>query len=463
MKPFPIVDLFCGAGGTSTGALEAISASGYRPKLTAINHWDRAIETHTVNHPDARHFCMSIDKIRPTDLYKRGELMGLWASPECTHHSVALGGKPINDQRRSTAWNVIHWAEQLLPDFIWVENVPEFVNWGPLDKRNRPLKSKKGEIFHAWVNTLRSIGYKVEWRVLCAADYGDPTTRKRLFILATRGRKKIVWPDPTHTRTPDPNDMFASHLKPWVPARDIIDWEQRGTLLSERDRPLSPKTRLRIINGFLKHGFDSTIVGIDNGSGEHVRSVNDPLSTVTTKQRHALAKPYLVKFRHNESADSIDEPLSTITCSGAHHGLIQPYLIPQQARTADRSIDLPISTITTTTRGYGLVKPYLMKYYGSGGQWQPVTAPLGTVTCKERFALVVPQLKKEQDDVYLVDFEFRMLNERELARGQGFREDYEFTGCKTEIVKQIGNAVPRRLARALVTSQITQDPNINNN
>lgn len=401
---------------------------------------------------------MSIDKIRPTDLYRRGQLNGMWASPECTHHSVALGGKPINDQRRSTAWNVVHWAEQLLPEYIWVENVPEFEKWGPLDARNRPLKSRKGEIFHAWVNTLRSIGYKVDWRVLCAADYGDPTTRKRLFILATRGRRKIYWPDPTHARNPDPQDMFAPNLKPWVPARDIIDWNHRGELLSKRKKKLSPKTWTRIINGFIKHGFDPLVVGIDNASSDHSRSVNEPLSTITTKQRHALA--YLVKFRHNECADSLDLPLSAVTCSGAHHGLVQPYLIPQQSRTPDRSIDLPISTITTTTRGYGLVKPYLMKYYGNGGQWQPVTQPIGTVTCKERFALVVPQLHRKEDDVYLVDFEFRMLNWRELARGQGFREEYHFTGNRTEVVKQIGNAVPRSLSEALVASQINQTSDI---
>lgn len=433
--------------------------AGYQPDLLAINHWDRAIETHRLNHPTSRTMCEAIEKIRPTDFYKPGELRGLWASPECTHHSVALGGKPINDQSRSTAWSVVHWAEQLRPTYIWVENVPEFTNWGPIGRNGRPLRVLKGATFKAWLNALHSLGYRTDYRVLQAANYGDPTTRRRLFVQAVLGNRRIIWPEPTHAKDPS-KDLFGK-LKPWVPAADIIDWTDEGILLSKRKKPLADKTYLRIINGFIKHGINPLIVGIDNGSGQHVRPASDPLSTITTKQRHAVAKPFLIKFRNNQFGESIDDPLSTVTAGGRHHGLIRPYLIPQQSWDESRSIDLPISTITTTTRGYGLVnpymiiRPYLMKYYGEGGQWQPVTEPLATVTTKERFALVVPVAEK-QHEVYSLDFKFRMLNVRELAAAQGFLDNYQFAGTKTEIVKQIGNAVPRRLARAIVYASITQ-------
>ncbi len=173
-----IADMFCGAGGTSTGAIEAARWLGYSPRLTAINHWPRAIETHTENHPGARHLCTSVDNINPRDLYREGELDLLWASPECTHHSVARGGKPINDQSRSTAWCVVRWAEALRPGTILVENVPEFIGWGGIGADGRPLKSKRGATFGAWVTALESLGYRVQWRILCAADYGDPTTRR---------------------------------------------------------------------------------------------------------------------------------------------------------------------------------------------------------------------------------------------------------------------------------------------
>lgn len=461
-QDYALADLFCGAGGTSTGAMQAVEDAGMKPSLLAVNHWDRAIETHTLNHPEHRHLCQNIEQIRPTEYFrpkgapKAGSklpvLNGLWASPECTHHSVALGGRPVNDQRRCTAWNVTNWAEQLRPDFVWVENVPEFAHWGPIGSDNRPLKSGKGKIFHAWLATLRGIGYKVDYRVLRAADYGDPTTRQRLFVVAALGNRKIVWPDPTHAKAPNPDDMFEKR-EPWRTARnDVIDWSIEGTPLEERTRPLAPKTMERIWNGFFKHSLDPTIVGIDNGSGMHVRGVDGPLSTITTKQRHALCTPYLVKFRGVCPGGGVDEPLDTVTAGGTHHGLIEPYLIPR--RTPDRSVDLPLST----SRGYGLVQPYLVKFYGADKHGQPITEPLDTVTTKGRFALVVPTLDEKQPDIFEISFKFRMLAAHELAAAQGFMPDYQFAGNKSEVVKQIGNAVPRRLARAIVRASITQTP-----
>lgn len=467
MKKFHMADLFCGAGGTSTGALEAIRTMGYEPNLTAINHWDVAIATHTTNHPGARHLCVSIDDINPKTLFAEEGLDLLWASPECTHHSVARGGKPINDQSRATAWCVVRWAEAVRPPVILVENVPEFESWGAIGSNGRPLASKKGATFLAWVEALKSLGYRVDWRVLCAADYGDPTTRRRLFVQAVRGRRKIVWPDPTHA--PDgETDMFGTR-KPWVAAKEIIDWSLPGQSIYERKRPLSPKTMKRIMVGLKKFGLtrhdhaEPFIITMEHGGS--VRSAARPLPTITTAKGGAMAvvNPYLVEMRGtsnrqiNSTAKSVNSPMGTVTAGGIHQALIEPALLPQQSAGALRPVSQPAPTVSTAG-AVALVEPFLIEYYGNGSA-ESIDTPLNTVTTKERHALVRPTVTISGER-YLLDIRFRMLQPHELAAAQGFRSDYRFTGTKTEQVKQIGNAVPRRLARALALAAISQQSDV---
>lgn len=458
MKTLRIADLFCGAGGTSTGAAEAASMLGYRVELTAVNHNKVAIATHAQNHPEARHLCTSIDDINPRTLFAEGELDILWASPECTHHSVARGGKPINDQSRATAWCVIRWAEALRPSIILVENVPEFVTWGPIDSKGRPIQRKKGEVYHCWVNTLRALGYRVEWRVLCAADYGDPTTRRRLFIQAVRGKRKIVWPEPTHAPKEE-GDLFASRRR-WVAARDIIDWSLPAPSIYERKKPLSEKTMARIMEGLRKFGLKSSVICMEHGG--NVDSMDAPLRTITTAKggAMAIAHPFLVELRGTDSGQvknspkSLDDPLSTIATSGAHHALVDfVSLLPQHSCGVLRPVSDPAPTITTAG-AVALVEPFLVEYYGTGGA-QSVADPLNTVTSKDRHALVRPVIRVNGQE-YLLDIGFRMLQPHELAAAQGFPADYKFTGTKTDQVKQIGNAVPCGIARALVSAVLTQ-------
>lgn len=577
-----IADLFCGAGGTSAGAIEAIEALGYRASLTAINHWPVAVATHEANHPGARHLCASLDSLNPRDLYRDGELDVLWASPECTHHSVARGGKPINDQSRATAWCVVRWAEALRPGVILVENVPEFRTWGPLmqversrkaliqpdgteylpfakwanltanDGKSRaewkasvgprstamrrvvrelvwvPDPARKGEIFKAWLSTLEAIGYKVDHRILVAADYGDPTTRRRLFIQAVRGRRQICWPDPTHSRDGRPGTL------PWVPAREIIDWGIESQSIFSRERPLKPKTMARIMAGLRKfglapflatttqgnsgkanaanwnaHSVDAPIGSVTSAlekglvepfliamenkgslrslsdplntvttarcgatalvepfiipqhSSNGARSVSDPAPTVTTTSRGVgLVEPFLVQLRGTNagqvdgSARSLSEPLGTITSGGGHHGIVEAGLLPQQSDGALRPVSAPAPTVATAG-AIALVQAFLVKYYGAADGAQSIGEPLDTVTARERHALVQPEIVVDGQR-YLLDIRFRMLQPHELAAAQGFRPDYQFTGNKTEVVKQIGNAVPRRLARALAAAAIGQ-------
>ncbi|MBB5351375.1 DNA (cytosine-5)-methyltransferase 1 [Haloferula luteola] len=531
---FHIADLFCGAGGTSAGAMEAIEAMGKRPSLTAINHWPRAIETHTANHPDARHLCTGIDAVNPRELFGEGELDLLWASPECTHHSIARGGKPINDQSRATAWCVVRWAEALRPPVILIENVPEFQTWGPIGSKGRPLASKKGETFQAWLAALRSLGYKTDFRLLCAADYGDPTTRTRLFVQAVRGRRKIVWPEKTHSKG---DDLFATRR--WTPAREIIDWSLPAGSIYERKRPLSDKTMARIMAGLKKFGLgpfitpgngerptqaprvhglgeplptvtaqghlhlaEPFIVAWDNqsgGPGGGISSIEEPISTVVTKARHGVAEPFLVELRGtaagqiNSTARSLSNPAPTVTAGGAHLGLVEPFLIktangmsrageasrvkslndptpticgergdlaliephllPQQSDGRLRPISEPAPTVATSG-AIALVEPFLVSFYGNG-QPHDIDQPAPTVTCKDRFGLVRPVIDIDGNR-YLLDIRFRMLQPHELAAAQGFPSHYQFTGTKTDQVKQIGNAVPRRLARALVAAVVGQ-------
>ena len=377
-KKIQCADLFCGAGGTSAGLTLAAHRLGLTLDLVAVNHWQTAVDTHTRNHPWARHVCADLASVEadPSKLITGGKLDLLVASPECTHHSNARGGKPCSDQRRASAWHVLHWCERLQVRDVLIENVREFEKWGPLNADGRPIKSKSGATFQAFVQSLRSMGYNVEWRVLCAADYGGATTRRRLFVRASRGR--IEWPE-------------ASHAGRWRGARDIIDWSIKGEDINARKRPLAPRTMDRIEAGLRKFGGESFLVVLRGTS--HVE----------------------------DTAKQLTLPLSTISTSGGHHGLCEPFM---------------------QGGSFGLCEPFLTKYYGSGAGATPVSQPLATVTSKDRFALVEP---------YRMGIRFRMLQPHELAAAMGFH-GYQFTGTKTEQVKQIGNAVQVDQAEALCAS-----------
>jgi DNA (cytosine-5)-methyltransferase 1 len=437
-------DLFCGAGGTSTGLVRAARALGLELDLLAVNHWQVAVDTHTRNHPWARHLCADLASVDPNKAVGGDRLNLLVASPECTHHSVARGGKPCSDQSRASAWHVLHWAERLRIDNILIENVREFESWGPLTKAGRPEKRRKGETFRAFLQALRSLGYTVDHRVLNAADYGDATTRQRLFVQARRSGK-MTWPNASHSRKAD---LFA--LKPWRAAREVIDWTLKGESIFNRKRPLSPRTIERIKAGLRKFGGGAFIV--PQMSGGTVRGVEEPLPTITTTSRGvAMVEPFILPhegYYRGNSAKSLDNPLPTITASHSH-ALVEPFLIEYHGNHAGRedsaqrvrSVDRPLPSQDTSNR-FGLCEPFVTKYYGTGTA-RPVSEPLDTVTTKDRFALVEPKREGAR-----LDIRFRMLQPHELAAAMGF-EGYEFEGTKTEQVRQIGNAVCVHVAQAL--------------
>ena len=209
-KTYLVADLFCGAGGSSTGARKAIERMGGKMDPVAVNHWPVAVETHQANHPDARHIVEDVSIVDPEAVVPEGHLDLLMASPECRFYSRARGGKPIHDQGRMNPWAVHNWLTRLDVQRVLIENVTEF--GGPLDENGRPDKAKKGLHFQAWFLNFHSLGYHAEWRMLNAADYGDATSRTRFFLMARKDGKPVTWPEPTHAR--GDTGMFPGR-KPW--------------------------------------------------------------------------------------------------------------------------------------------------------------------------------------------------------------------------------------------------------
>lgn len=408
MKNINVIDMFCGGGGESTGIFEAAKEYDFNINMSAINHWERAIETHSANYPSAEHRCENVQHIEPNTLMASKNTDLLWASPGCQHFSTARGAKPRSESMRSPAWEVLRFAEELRPKRIIIENVPEFRTWGPLDENGKIIKECKGNTFNAFISGLKSLNYIVDYQVLCAADYGAATSRRRLFIQAVRKdcAKKIIWPEKTNING---GDLV---LPSWHTASEIIDWSIPCKLISERKKPLAAATMKRIEYGIREFWGEEAV-------------------------------PFIARLYGNSTAESISKPLSTISCSGAHHMLIQPFITAigqTSAKQRNRKLTEPLSTICTKQE-HCLVKPMLVQYYGNGHA-VPLSDPIPTLTTKDRYALVNPKLAN-------YELGFRMLQPNELAAATGFPSDYKFTGTKVEVVKQIGNAVPPNFAKAI--------------
>lgn len=447
-------DLFCGAGGTSSGLYHACHSLNRRLDIVAVNHWETAIATHRANHPDARHICATLESVDPRKAVPSGHLDILVASPECTHHSIARGGKPVSDQLRASAWHIPRWLDLLTVDNLLIENVREFRDWGPTNAHGKPIKNRKGETYQAFLAALRSMNYTVEDRVLNAADYGDPTSRHRLFIMARRGNKKIVWPKASYAENTNP-DLFDDDLRPYRTAREIIDWNLSGESIFKRKKPLAAATIARIAAGLRKYGgknaepFLVMLYGSNN-----TRSIDRPVPTITASDQHiglCRPSPFIVRDHGNHKGKNdaeqrtheLDKPLPTLDTSN-RYALCEPFIAIMKGQSKVRNIDAPLPTITTSPHIY-LCEPFIAKYYGCGEGVASIKEPLATITTKDRFGLVEPCTDGEA----IYDIKFRMLQPHELAAAMSFDKDYQFTGNKGDQIKQIGNAVPVRTATAL--------------
>jgi len=460
MIPLQFCDLYCGAGGTSSGIKEACAAKGYDYRLIGLNHWDKAIATHRANGL-GRAEEANIYITNPHWAVPGGHLDLLCASPECVYHSRARVGRgPCDDQSRSAAHDLLRWIDCLDVDWLQVENVSEFVDWGPLDDEGNPIKELAGVLFYEWLEDLTKRGYKYEYKILNSADYGAYTARKRFFLIATKTGKKIPWPEKTHEGN-------------YRAARDIIDWSISGQSVFLQ-KNLVRNSMNRICHGLKKFNgieldLDYAMECVSNkvlpkvryrepypflaryngGKVPRVHSVDNPLGTVDTRNRFAVAEPYFVEnYGQSRSAD-MNKPLSAITVKPKSY-VAEPFLYPQQQgwdKKNVQSIYGPMPTIATAGCE-GLIQPFLTKYYSTGKGAVSVEEPLATITTKDRFSLIQPAINQE---MYL-DVLYRMMQVHELSAAMGFPTDYRFIGGTTAAKRQIGNAVEVNTARALVSA-----------
>ncbi len=497
-----IVDNFAGGGGASYGIEQAFG----RSVDIAINHDPEAIAMHTANHPNTRHYCESVWDVDPREATK-GRQVGLaWFSPDCKHFSKAKGGTPVSKNIRGLAWVVIRWAKLVKPRVIILENVEEFETWGPLahvmdDDGNHqyhdngrpvmtPCPKRKGRTFRQWVAKLRRLGYKVEWQELRACDYGAPTIRKRLFLVARCDGLPIRWPAPTHG---------TGRHEPYRTAAEIIDWSIPCPSIFERKRPLAEATMRRIARGIQRFVIDHPdpfIIPIAHYNGSHrIHDINEPLRTITANPKggsFALCTPFIAKHFGGMTGTEITNPFPTILSRGSQNQLVTAHLARHFGQSTGSWLDDPAGTVTaggggktslvtshmiklrgtcpdgqdlrqpapTITAGgthVGEVRAFLMKYYGTGGQHQDIRDPLHTIPTKARFGLVTVH----GEPYHIVDIGMRMLQPRELYRAQGFPDDYridiEYQGkplSKTAQVRMVGNSVSPPPAIALVSANV---------
>lgn len=396
-----IVDNFAGGGGASTGIARALG----REVDVAINHDAEAVAMHEANHPSTRHFCQSIMAIDPRDACTVdghvAKVALAWFSPDCKHHSKAKGGKPREKNIRDLAWIVVHWPERLkenAPDVILLENVEEFRLWGPLDAEGKPIKERQGEEFDLWIRRLRRCGYKIEYRELRACDYGAPTSRKRLYLVARRDGIPIRWPAATHGKPGTP-DVESGKLKPWRTAAECIDWSIDCPSIFDRKRPLKETTLRRIAHGTMRYVVHSArpfIVPVTNTGWNPSRAwpSDEPLRTVTTAKggEMAVVVPHITKFRGGAVGSDATDPMPTVTANGnpARPAGAQPLALAsatlvqtgygERDGQAPRALDpdKPLGTVVAGGSKHGLAAVHLEKFNGESRP-KGCDEPLGTV------------------------------------------------------------------------------------
>ncbi|MBR1608114.1 MAG: DNA cytosine methyltransferase [Kiritimatiellae bacterium] len=406
-KVLNTVDLFCGAGGATTGLELALRRLGCTHKGLAINHWRVAVDTMSANHPDVETKQMSIEEAVPADLLPGGRVDLLWASPSCTHHSRAKGGKPRSNQLRAQPELIFTWVDQLFVRRLCVENVPEFIEWGPLSAAGKPIQSAKGACFRAWIAALEARRYLVEWRILNCADYGDATTRRRFFLQAVRrGCGRIVWPEPEYAENPQP-DLWGRTPKKWRGIRECLDLSDTGTSIFNRERPLAENTLRRVFVGLRKFcglDFQMDFLGADGEDDSRVRPTTAPLATQPAGgNRTALVRSFLVRFNRHGDAESIDAPLSAVTAGGQHHALCQPIVLDHCKNGEARPASDPVGSQTTHDR-FSIVRAFLMNNNTNNAP-RPLDKPMHAQTTGNHAAIVQPLVLGQQSGAECVPAE----------------------------------------------------------
>lgn len=481
-----VIDSFAGGGGASSGIERALG----RAVDIAINHDLDAIRMHEVNHPHTRHYCESVWDVDPRKVCAGNPVSLAWFSPDCKHFSKAKGRRPVEKRIRGLAWVVLRWAATVAPRVIMLENVEEFVTWGPLVKNAEgdsfPCPKNRGRTFNSFVNALRRQGYEVEWRDLRACDFGAPTIRRRLFLIARRDGQPIIWPQPTHG-DPLSESVMSGRLLPWKTAADCIDWAIPCPSIFERTRPLAEATLRRIAKGIMRYVVGNPTPFVVGGYGQ---KLGGGLKKQATENRIALVAPVLTECANASSPRCMpaSAPLRTICAAtkGGHHALVATFLAKHYSGVVGTAVDVPAGTVTTVDHhslvaahlvrqfghsvGSGVAEPvgtvmaggggktmlatsHLVKLRGTCRDGQPVTEPLHTVSAQglhfgEVRAFLTKYYGSNQnprlndplhtvttrdrfglvlvrgEEYRIVDIGLRMLSPRELFRAQGFSDDY---------------------------------------
>ena len=474
---FEGIDLFCGGGGTSEGILKAKFKGQFIAKIkVAINHDKQAIKTHSTNHSSILHRVEDIRKTNIITLPARttsNSIFFIWASLECTNYSKAKGGLPKDADSRTLAWDLIPYLEIHQPEYLFIENVEEFMSWGPLDENGRPVSRKAGIDYLKWVNHIKGMGYNFDYRILDSANYGAYTSRKRYFAVFAKKGLPIAWPEATHSKKPT-NDMFDTR-KPWKAVKDVLHLQDHGKSIFARKKPLSPNTLKRILAGLEKYvakGENSFIKRYNGGDPKHkVRSLNLPIGTISTNNRHALVTPFFIKYfgkgkniasldtcaptlttkdrlaliqpvqsqwldkqysgPHNHQ--SINRPSGTILTNDKHSLVTTQWLLNPQYKSKGNDLDRPCFTLIARM---DKAPPYLLSADKSYNEKTSIPDYLISDPCPE-----MTKIKKFMFLFGISDIKMRMLNVEELKLIQGFPKDYKFFGTQADIKKQIGNSV----------------------
>ena len=399
------VDLFCGAGGTSTGVEKASYKGKKCAKVIAcVNHDANAIASHAANHPDAVHFTEDIRTLELAPMVEHLHRMRakypdahvvLWASLECTNFSKAKGGMPRDADSRTLAEHLFRYIEAIKPHYVQIENVEEFMCWGDLDENGKPISRDKGTSYLMWVKNVCAYGYDYDWRILNAADYGAYTSRKRFFGQFAKKGLPIAFPIPTHAKHRDNQDeLFKDEtVQPWKPVREVLDLNDEGESIFGRKKPLVEKTLERIYAGLVKFvagGKEAFLVKYNSVNGKTGKyaapSIDEPCPTVACQNRLGMAKvQFLSKQFGGEPSGkniSVEEPAGTITCRD-HHAFVSAHY----GNGFNTSIEDPAPTLTTKDR-LGLVTSHFLDMQYGNGTPSDTNEPSPTITTNPKQGLV---------------------------------------------------------------------------
>lgn len=460
---FIVIDLFCGAGGTTTGFdMAMINGKKMAYVVACVNHDPLAIDSHWSNHPEVYHFLEDITKlyghvaggflfmtehmrnlVRLVNIYRAfypDAKVILWASLECTNFSKAKGGQARDADSRTLAEHLDRYVAALDPDYIQIENVVEFMSWGPM-ANGKPISKKNGQDWIRWKQHLCTFGYRDEWKELNSADFGAYTSRNRLFGIFAKPELAIIWPQPSHAKKPSKGSMFGD-LKKWKAVKDVLDFDDEGQSIFNRKKPLVDPSLERIYAGLVKFvagGKDAFILKYNSTSSEGKHSppsVDEPCPTIACQNRLGLIntsflakyysgkpsgkviptsgpagticcadtqslvqlQPFIAQRNSGDPAGrviSVDSPARTLTATGGNQELVQckPFVMNTNFNNVGKSIDEPSPTLVSCRRHPYLLTPilFLVQYYSNGGELGSVDEPARTLGTRDTIAKIQTQ------------------------------------------------------------------------